>query len=189
MSSTALQKPLTPTKPSSAPPQDSPGTWRHPRLQEIAKRQNATTFGEKNVKKVVYNVVALVAMFALHGLVAKWISPVPLAVSQFATYVYRIAQLIPLYNMAVACMPLVRSQDDMSDIALTPGQRQLLGLPPSSNPPSPGSTYSTPPRYSRTPLHVRLNKRQAELLGLARQWTDEPILFPQPLGFRWKCQY
>ncbi|KAK6834572.1 nuclear pore complex component [Apiospora arundinis] len=183
MSSTALQKPLTPTKPSSAPPQDSPGTWRHPRLQEIAKRQNATTFGEKNVKKVVYNVVALVAMFALHGLVAKWISPVPLAVSQFATYVYRIAQLIPLYNMAVACMPLVRSQDDMSDIALTPGQRQLLGLPPSSNPPSPGSTYSTPPRYSRTPSMSGSTSGKRNFSDSPVNGQTSPSFFRSPLDF------
>src|SRR3569833_2700761 len=39
----------------------------------------------------------------------------------------------------------------MSDIPLTPGQRKLLGLPASSAPPTPGSKFSTPPRYSRTP--------------------------------------
>lgn len=75
MSSTTIQRPLTPTKASPAPPQDSPGTWRHPRLEEISKRQNAITFGEKNVKKVVYNAAALVAMFAIHGFVSQWFSP------------------------------------------------------------------------------------------------------------------
>ena len=46
---------------------------------------------------------------------------------------------------------MVRTPDDLSDIPLTPGQRRLLGLPPSSRPPTPGSAYSTPPRFSRTP--------------------------------------
>ncbi len=48
-------------------------------------------------------------------------------------------------------MPLVRAKDDISDIPLTPAQRKLLGLPPSSAPPTPGSQYITPPRYARTP--------------------------------------
>lgn len=49
------------------------------------------------------------------------------------------------------CLPLLRAKDDMSDIPLTPAQRKLLGLPPSSAPPTPGSQYITPPRYARTP--------------------------------------
>lgn len=61
------------------------------------------------------------------------------------------AQALPLVNIGIACLPLVRPQDDLSDIALTPGQRRLLGLPPSSVPPTPDSAYSTPPRYPRSP--------------------------------------
>lgn len=48
-------------------------------------------------------------------------------------------------------MPLFRTTDNLSDIPLTPAQRKLLGLPPSSAPPTPGSQYITPPRYARTP--------------------------------------
>ncbi len=58
---------------------------------------------------------------------------------------------MPLINIAFALLPLVRPQDDLSDIPLTPAQRKLLGLPPSSRPATPNSAYSTPPRYSRTP--------------------------------------
>src|ERR1700709_2542966 len=46
--------------------------------------------------------------------------------------------------------PLWHPKDDMSDINLTPLQRQLLSLGPSSAPPTPGSAYSTPPRYPRS---------------------------------------
>ncbi|KAK8038076.1 nuclear pore complex component-domain-containing protein [Apiospora phragmitis] len=183
MSSAALQRPLTPTKASPAPPQDSPGTWRHPRLEEISKRQNAATFGEKNVKKVVYNVAALIAMFAIQGFVSQWLSPVPPTISKSATYVYRIAQLIPLYNIAVACMPLIQSQDEMSDIALTPGQRKLLGLPPSSNPPSPGSVYSTPPRYSRTPSMSGSTGGKRNFSDSTVNGQTSPSLFRSPLDF------
>ncbi len=50
-----------------------------------------------------------------------------------------------------ACWPLMRTKDDISDIPLTPAQRKLLGLPPSSAPPTPDAKYATPPRYARTP--------------------------------------
>lgn len=54
-------------------------------------------------------------------------------------------------NIVVALLPLFRRPDDFSDIPLTPAQRKLLNLPPSSKPATPNSVYSTPPRYSRTP--------------------------------------
>jgi nucleoporin POM34 len=48
----------------------------------------------------------------------------------------------------MALYPLFRPKDDLSDIPLTPTQRALLGLNPSSTPPAtPGTTYVTPPRY------------------------------------------
>lgn len=59
--------------------------------------------------------------------------------------------MLPLWNIFVACLPLVRGPDDMADIPLTPAQRKLLGLPPSSRPAAPDTTYNTPPRYARTP--------------------------------------
>ena len=56
-----------------------------------------------------------------------------------------------VYNIIVACWPLLRRKDDLSDIPLTPAQRKLLGLPPSSRPSTPETRYITPPRYARTP--------------------------------------
>jgi nucleoporin POM34 len=46
--------------------------------------------------------------------------------------------------------PLFSKKDEMSDIALTPSQRALLGLGPTSAPATPGSAYVTPPRYLRS---------------------------------------
>lgn len=63
----------TPVKstPVKAPPAvDSPGTWRHPRLNEITRRRNATTFSEKNVRQIAYNIATLLALWSLQ-LVAK----------------------------------------------------------------------------------------------------------------------
>lgn len=65
------------------------------------------------------------------------------------------------YNTVVAFLPVFRKKDDLSDIPLTPGQRNLLGLEPSSRPPTPGSQYVTPPRYAKvsTPLSGSPSRR------------------------------
>lgn len=72
-------------------------------------------------------------------------------VKEYLRWTVLVVQVLPLVNIARACLPILRSKDDLSDIALTPAQRALLGLPPSSAPPTPNSVYSTPPRYARTP--------------------------------------
>jgi nucleoporin POM34 len=41
----------------------TPGRWRHPQLAEIVRRQAATTFDEKNVTKLVWNVSAFILMW------------------------------------------------------------------------------------------------------------------------------
>lgn len=55
-----------------------------------------------------------------------------------------------IWNVVVALRPFYTKRDDMEDIPLTPAQRKLLGLKPSSRLPTPGSEYITPPRYKRT---------------------------------------
>jgi nucleoporin POM34 len=50
----------TPSKPTPAPAAESPGNWQHPRMKEITRRQQATTFGSDNVKTIIYNLAALV---------------------------------------------------------------------------------------------------------------------------------
>jgi len=72
--------PTTPLRPSSAPstPQksqqqqqqqqqqqppatkvDTPGTWRHPNMDAINRRKNASTFTPDNVHTVIVNAIAL----------------------------------------------------------------------------------------------------------------------------------
>lgn len=172
MASTTIQRGLsTPTKTAPAEPlQDSPGNWRHPRLAEITRRQQKTTFGERNINKIAYNVVALIALFFVyrftaryvpatsvlllpavhHGLLTNSLNSWP-QLRMAARYGLTGICFIPIFNIITAAYPAVVPQDDLADIPLTPGQRKLLGLPPSSRPATPGSVYSTPPRYARTP--------------------------------------
>lgn len=41
----------------------SPGSWRHPRADEIARRQKENTFDDSNLRKIVWNGGALGALF------------------------------------------------------------------------------------------------------------------------------
>ncbi|KAI5867254.1 NPCC-domain-containing protein [Durotheca rogersii] len=152
--STAQTAVSTPKKSTEAPVTESPGTWRHPRLPEIIRRQEATNFGEKNIRRIAINVAVFVGTIVAHALLTRLLPPkkaFPYLVWYYSRCAYWVVLSIPLLNIAVNCLPLVRPKDDLSDIPLTPGQRRLLGLPPSSAPPTPGSAFSTPPRYSRTP--------------------------------------
>ncbi|KAK0117822.1 hypothetical protein ONS95_012147 [Cadophora gregata] len=150
----------TPNRPSTPVAQSTPssstpatGTWRHPKLDEIVRRQNASNFTAANVKKIAWNAGGLAIIFSL-GQGLRYFLPGLFdsgkVFSPQANWVYYFIQLVFVFNITMACMPLVRTTDDITDIALTPAQRQLLGLPPSSAPPTPGSQYVTPPRYART---------------------------------------
>ena len=85
----------------------------------------------------------------------------------YATYTYHGMQALLAVNIFIAFMPLLRAKDDISDIPLTPAQRKLLGLPPTSKPPAPGSQYATPPRYARasTPLSASPGSRPSSPLS------------------------
>ncbi|KAH8702237.1 nuclear pore complex component-domain-containing protein [Talaromyces proteolyticus] len=147
-----------PSTPKASPNVDSqtPGKWRHPRLKEIIRRQNAATFDSRNVKTIALNVSAVIGTLVvespLRSFVANSISVHGLdAISGTAAYtglVFVALRLLFLFNILAALYPLFRPKDDLSDIPLTPTQRALLGLDPNSAPPStPGTHYITPPRY------------------------------------------
>jgi nucleoporin POM34 len=76
-----MSTPVKSTPVKAAPVTDSPGTWRHPRLDEITRRRNATTFTEKNVKQIAYNAIALLALWALQMVAKHIVSPQSLVFS------------------------------------------------------------------------------------------------------------
>lgn len=65
-------------------------------------------------------------------------------------YTILVLQVFFVFNITMACSPLFRVRDEIEDIPLTPSQRALLGLKPSSAPLTPGQSYITPPRYARS---------------------------------------
>ncbi|KAG9531304.1 hypothetical protein KCU93_g2044, partial [Aureobasidium melanogenum] len=175
MSSTAIMKPspaasrfvapTTPLRPSSAPstPQKSqqlptkvetPGTWRHPNMDDINRRKNASTFTSDNVHAILVNAVALLVLLLGPAMLSDY-TPTALtaylkSMDPYATWATLLLRCIPVLNISLALMPLFRPKDEMTDIPLTREQRQLLGLTPQNLPLPAGSPgYVTPPRYSR----------------------------------------
>ncbi|KAJ6070295.1 hypothetical protein N7467_011614 [Penicillium canescens] len=136
--------PLAPTSEGTG----TPGKWRHPMLAEIVRRQNAATFGEKNVKRLVWNGAAFIMTCALGGTVKEYSRKIFDAGDAFRDFSMLLCQLFLFVNILMALSPLFRPKDNLSDIPLTPTQRSLLGLDPSATPPAtPGTTFATPPRY------------------------------------------
>ncbi|KAF2728176.1 hypothetical protein EJ04DRAFT_504529 [Polyplosphaeria fusca] len=161
--------PVTPAaqKQQQPPQQATPtGSWRHPKFDEITKRQYATKFDEGNVRTIIFNGSLLVASFAARGVVNQltmlrfltnpaadlWNS-VP-----YNTWAVLLIRLTLLFNIAQALLPLARrlTPDTIADIPLTPSQRQAMGLDPNiATPQTPGSAYAspnyvTPPRYAKS---------------------------------------
>ncbi|KAI0534947.1 nuclear pore complex component-domain-containing protein [Xylaria digitata] len=174
--STPARTPIrTPIKTPGTPTTESPGTWRHPRIQEITKRQKASTITEKNVKPIMINLTLMLAIFILQSYIQKALPPKRSApqIWTYFKYTRYVIFAVPALNIVLNLLPLFRAKDDFSDIPLTPAQRKLLGLPRSSAPPTPGSVYSTPPRYARTPS-------ASGSAGSRRSFSSSPILTRSP---------
>lgn len=142
----------------SNPSTPQTGSWKHPRFDEIVKRQRASVFSDSNLRRILYNVGGLIALWFLSHFVQDNLPTVYRLIVSFrpySTYIQISLQIMMGCNILMACLPLLRPKDDLSDIPLTPAQRKLLGLPPSSAPPTPGSQYATPPRYTRTPTPLK----------------------------------
>jgi nucleoporin POM34 len=193
----SMAAPATPQAQTRQAPQlHTPnGTWKHPKFDEITRRQYATTFDESNVRIVVANGALLTASFFADAVTSK------VKLLEYAAYVHPpwptaaaadahsapvnalihhtpysawgilAIRLFFLVNIVNALLPLVRRYypDDIADIPLTPSQRTSMGLKPSSSGStyaSPASAYVTPPRYSRsTPRSSFSNQGERPLLG------------------------
>lgn len=60
-----MSTPARPSTPVAQTPTSTPqtGTWRHPKMDEIVRRQNATSFTDRNMRNILYNVGGIVTLF------------------------------------------------------------------------------------------------------------------------------
>ncbi|RMD40615.1 hypothetical protein DV735_g4515, partial [Chaetothyriales sp. CBS 134920] len=148
----------------------SPGTFRHPYMSEVVRRQSKAVISAGSVNNAALNAGALflIAVFyqtLRHSLsLALRLTPLePDSATSLASYTLYGLILLFAANILLSLRPLLPFAKPASydDIPLTPSQRHLLGLPPSnaatpqsnsrggssnSNAPSP---FITPPRYTR----------------------------------------
>jgi hypothetical protein len=63
----AMSTPVRPSTPAaqSAPSTPTTGTWKHPKLDEIVRRQNAARFSADDLKKVLYNIAGIAVVCLL----------------------------------------------------------------------------------------------------------------------------
>ncbi|KAI1194953.1 nuclear pore complex component-domain-containing protein [Nemania serpens] len=172
---TTLSTPTrTPVKAPATPTTESPGTWRHPRIQEITRRRQESTFTDKNVYRISWNSGIALILFILHT-VFSWffVNLVPRSLSRYEPALLGLLLILPIINILKNTIPLFKGKDNLADIPLTPSQRKLLGLPPSGAPPTPGSVFSTPPRYARTP------SAQGSAVS-RRSFSSSPVLTRSP---------
>lgn len=194
---TTLSTPTrTPVKAPATPTTESPGTWRHPRIQEITRRRQESTFTDKNVYRISWNSGIALILFILHtvfswffvNLVPRYVKPqhnttitrtiepanhVQRSLSRYEPALLGLLLILPIINILKNTIPLFKGKDNLADIPLTPSQRKLLGLPPSGAPPTPGSVFSTPPRYARTP------SAQGSAVS-RRSFSSSPVLTRSP---------
>ncbi|KAH7135068.1 nuclear pore complex component-domain-containing protein [Dendryphion nanum] len=161
--------PATPVTPSAQKQyQATPtGAWKHPKFDEITRRQYATTFDDRNVRIIVTNLSLLALSFVAFAIVSQiaLLRALSVPLVNFAAtlqpipnYLIWVLRLLLLGNATQASLPLLRryTPDEIADIPLTPSQRQALGLDPNvSTPMTPGSAfaspnYVTPPRYQKS---------------------------------------
>ncbi|KAL9622468.1 MAG: hypothetical protein Q9160_003144 [Pyrenula sp. 1 TL-2023] len=177
--------PKTPllTAPAATP---SPGSWRHPKIQDIAKRQYASTFSTSNFQRALWNSVAFLLSFVfLDDWIAQCVTffgywlDIGLAPLLFI-WAFR---LFFLANIAFAIYPLFATIDPIDDIPLTDRQRALLGLSPSSTPTpphTPESNFVTPPKYRRSaasPSQRTPSSSRSSPLNPSTQRSNSPSSF------------
>lgn len=75
---------------------------------------------------------------------------VRLLVQDYSKSTFFLAYSLPLYNIAMAVLPLIKTRDELTDIPLTPSQRALMGLDPNAKSSTSDTQYITPPRYARS---------------------------------------
>ncbi|KAJ5177151.1 uncharacterized protein N7482_003028 [Penicillium canariense] len=165
----------------------TPGKWRHPQLGEIVRRQNAATFGDKNLRSVIWNGVTLVLTWVFGGTLKSYARRAFENHTIYHHLPFFFLQVFLLFNILLALYPLFKPKDDLSDIPLTPTQRALLGLDPTATPPiTPGTTYVTPPRYrlstSRQASPVSASRQTISPLSSTPAYTDRRVSSGTPFS-------
>ncbi|EEB08147.1 nucleoporin Pom34 [Schizosaccharomyces japonicus yFS275] len=98
------------------------GYWRHPALDTVEKTLHDKTPSDRTWHRLVTNLSA----FILFHIFKQWFSATKIVMVR---YILLALQVMFLYNFVEALWRFIRPRETFRDVNLTPGQRQLLGLP------------------------------------------------------------
>jgi nucleoporin POM34 len=191
---TAPTSSSAPTTPVTTPlPKPSPGTFRHPRLTEIISRQSRSSLSQSSIRTATINVAAIILSLVfgsdIHDLTTTILRSTLLhpssATSLTSTLIWAL-RLLFLLNTILALRPIIpyiSTQDNITDIPLTPSQRALLGLPPSTTTtpvsattPNAGTTgYITPPRYQRSFSPTSSTPGSTDRRSISANYSSSPL--------------
>ncbi|GAM83874.1 hypothetical protein ANO11243_018640 [Dothideomycetidae sp. 11243] len=144
---------------------NQPGTWRHPQIDDIARRQNRSVFNSENFrsasKHAFFFLVALLTPAFAQTFFPRWVWTI---IGSHHPNIVLAIRIFFFCNFLYAFRPLIVAKDEIEDVPLTPSQRALLGLKPSGTPITPGSQFITPPRYSRsgTPRSIQSDRARSQ---------------------------
>ncbi|EPS37752.1 hypothetical protein H072_8560 [Dactylellina haptotyla CBS 200.50] len=169
-----MPAPTTPSRTAAAPPngQGTPGSWKHPKFDEILRRQDARSFSDRRLTQALKNGGALAVSLILSYVFYNSRLYTNLPRNEFFNAVYVIVhwslnglRFLFVYNVFDAISGAFRGPDPMVDIPLTADQRSTLSLPPTPSSaavapiPAETSQYVTPPRYNKSsPLPSPANR-------------------------------
>ncbi|RVD88027.1 uncharacterized protein DFL_002226 [Arthrobotrys flagrans] len=158
----AMSGPITPSRTIASNGRGTPGSWKHPKLDEVLRRQEARSFSDRRVSRALKNGAALGTTFVVTHLFYNSRIYSGLPRNDVANIVYLgiyylifIIRVVFTYNIAFAIIGPLLGPDPMTDIPLTDDQRSSLSLPPTphstvTNHAAEVSHYITPPRYNKS---------------------------------------
>src|ERR1700712_37945 len=139
----SLSRSVTPATPATPAGQTAAkatptGTWRHPKFDEITRRQHARTFSEQNAKAILVNALYFFSTFIVPSFASGWIvlyvhyfallavriltadsSPIfrlTKSMSPYDFYFMLALRAVLLYSIGVQFWPLFKPKDDLVDI-------------------------------------------------------------------------
>jgi nucleoporin POM34 len=199
--------PSTPAAPSTPAVQsDQPytpnGSWKHPHFDEIARRQYATVFDERNIRSIMANAsllflsmygsavttkVKLLEYAAYEPFTQRILddladransTPITALVESvpYSDWAVLLVRLAFTVNIVLALLPLVRRYypDEIADIPLTPSQRAAMGLKTDVLPRQAlGSAFASP-NYVTPPRYQRSTPRNSQDRNSQSPLTGSP---------------
>lgn len=185
--------PATPVTPAGQKQQQPTptGAWKHPKFNEITRRQYAANFDESNVRAILVNGLVLALSFAAFNVTPhialvralQYVSPSSTqslgkwAYSHgfrktmvnfkdsipYSSVMLWIIRLLFIVNIVQAVWPLLLRYypDDIADIPLTPSQRQAMGLDPSVSTPQTPGSNYASPNYITPPRYQKATPRSS----------------------------